>query len=394
MGTINDRRYQHLVPNTLIDRDIILSVSEDIDNSFSGRLDIMGLHIFFMESASMIRNAVNQYQQGFLDAAFYSVRSAREIARVVTYLSDQNQPLKSEVYKKWVQGGTFPHDSQIRKMLAKTSPVYREVRKALSIFFDEQDERLKQVNKYIHKQGYKTFYLQNSMNPDLIKSRKQVADKLFSDFITNSVIEIAFLRLCIDPFPVLLQDESIMYKIHFQPITFPYSDQTIEFMGKENIERYRNTLFYKSYVENYEQNETLCEAAYSIINDEYYSRSSWNELKSQLQLLHINEQMAVLIFNTSRTISDIYFDGGLSHYISDIKSINGFIGLDSRDFEKVKLSEIKTNQRYHKSLMSYFSYKDNECWVEHNRQLTTKQIEQINKIIKDVYIKNILPFFS
>ena len=68
-------------------------------------------------------------------------------------------------------------------------------------------------------------------------------------------------------------------------------------------------------------------------------------------------------------------------------------GFDSRNLDKVKESEIKTNTQYYKSYMSYFSYGDNEYWVEHNLRLTIKQIGQINRVIEDIIRRN-MPIFS
>ena len=389
METIQEWHYRHLKANILTNKKEILDVSENIDNSFSGRIDIFGLHIFFVEAACMIKNAVSQYEQGFTDAAFYSTRAALELARIVAYFSNQNQPLESEIYKKWTQGGKFPFDSKVKELLVNTGSVYSEVREALSDFFDDQDNRLKQVNKYIHKQGYKTFYTQGSYRLDLEEARRRTTNKLFVDFITNSVVEIAFLRLCIDPFPVLLQDESVMYKIHFQSVTFPFTENTIRFMGKDNIDKYRNTTFYKSHIESYASNEDLCEEAYDVMNNEYYDRSSWEKIKPQLNLLSINDRIAILIFNFSTAISNVYFYGGLSYYFSDVHSANGVTyGFDSRDLNKIKKSEIKTNSKYQKAYMSYFSCRDNECWVEHNQKFTEKQITELHKIIENAVMEN------
>ncbi len=393
MNELDDWYYRHLTANIIKNKEDVLSVSENIDNSFSGRTDIWGLHIFFVESACMIRNAVSQYEQGFTDAAFYSIRTALELARVVTYFSSQNQPLESSLYKAWVCGERFPFDSKIRAALIDAASVYNEIRTALSDFFDDQDNRLKQANKYIHKQGYKTFYTQNTLRPDLNDFRKHETNELFNNFIVNSTVEVALLRLCIDPFPVLLQDESVMYKIHFQPVTFPFTKNTIKFIGEDRIGQYRKTAFYQSHVESFASNEELCEEAYSVMNDEYYDRCSWEKIKPQLKLLSLNDQIAVLIFNSSKSISDIYFYGGFAHYLSNVHSNNGIVrGFDSRDLDRVRKSHYKSNAQYYKTFMSYFSYSDVECWIEHNIKLTEKQIEQIYKIIKDTIMEIYEPF--
>ena len=218
--------------------------------------------------------------------------------------------------------------------------------------------------------------------------RKHRTNELFNDFIVNSTVEVALLRLCIDPFPVLLQDESIMYKIHFQSVTFPFTENTIKFIGEDKVEKYRNTIFYQSHVDSFASNEELCAEVYNIMNNEYYDRCSWEKVKPQLKLLSLNDQIAVLIFNSSEYISDIYFYGGFAHYFSNVHSNNGIMrGFDSRDLDKVKKSKDKSNTQYHKAFMSYLSYGDIECWIEHNIRLTEKQIKQIHKIIKDAVME-------
>lgn len=46
MSELGDWHYRHLKANVLKNKKEILNVSENIDNSFSGRTDIWGLHIF------------------------------------------------------------------------------------------------------------------------------------------------------------------------------------------------------------------------------------------------------------------------------------------------------------------------------------------------------------
>jgi len=255
---MNDQfHFQHLTPRTLPNRENILSVTHDIEYSMTGRSDVMSLHNFFVEASSLLRNAVKQYEEGFFDASFYSVRTALELIRIITHFSEQDAPTESDIYKQWRQGGWFPHDSKIRNRLKEAGAVYSEVRDALTPFFDEQDERLEKVQKYIHKQSYKTFYSQNPFRPDVVQSRNKMVDELFVDFITNSIAEIAILRLCVDPFPLLLKDDDVMYKIHFQSMTIPFSDEMLEIIGDENINSYQMTNFYQSHKSNYLDNEDL-----------------------------------------------------------------------------------------------------------------------------------------
>lgn len=380
---LDDYYYQHLSPRTLAIKDDILDISKDIENSFTGRVDVMGLHIFFSEASSLVNNAVRQYEQGFFDSAFYSVRSALELARIVAYFSHQDEPTDSDIYKKWVQGSKFPYDSQIRGLLNETSVVYAEVRDALPDFFDAQDERLRQVQKYIHKQGYRTFYNQNVLRPDLKKYRAEQVDKLFSDFISNSTIEIALLRLCIDPFPVLLQDPSVMYRIHFQSVTEPYHDKTLELIGEDNLGKYRKTDFYSSHIDFYSSNEQLDEATYEIVNHQFYDKNSQEQIKKQLHLLSKDVVLAIRIFDVSDDITKVYMQGGWTWYFTNTNSVRKNLGFSSESLNRLVKAKVRHNTKYDEAFLSYFSQNETQCWTEQNSKLNKQQIEAVKSLVSE-----------
>lgn len=126
--------------------------------SLTGRAGMFQLNVFFAEASKELRNAVKLFESGMFDAAFYSVRSAVELARVVAYFSGDDDPASSEKYKKWKEGGKFPFDGKIRKKLAEVCAPFQEVKDALPEFFPERDNALFRANKYIHRQGFRTFY--------------------------------------------------------------------------------------------------------------------------------------------------------------------------------------------------------------------------------------------
>lgn len=381
---LDDYYYQHLIPRNLENREVFLSASNDIENSFTGRLDVMSLHIFFAEASTLLKNSIRQYEEGFFDSAFYSIRSALEIARIIAYFSSQEQPTDSDVYKKWTSGGKFPYDNQVKTLLQNTSGVYGEVRDALSVFFDSQDERLKKVQKYIHKQGYRTFYTQRSFKQEEREFVFHTTNKLYVEFLSSSITEIAILRLCVDPFPVLLRDEDVMYKIHFQSVTEPYSDRTMDLIGDDLIAKYKTTEFYKSHLDNFSSNEKLEEATYSLINDEYYDRNDWPTIEKQFHLLSFYEQTAVRLFNVYDEITKVYFQGGWSWYFSNVESLRTKTGFDSRVLDTLKNSPLKSNADYDGVFLSYFVTNDNEdVWLEHNKKLSKEHIEMVEKALSN-----------
>jgi hypothetical protein len=380
MSTEDSFYLHHLKPTKVENRELFYSASLDIEHSFSGRLDMFGLHTFFSEASMLIRNALRLYEEGFFDSAFYSVRSALELSRIVTYFSDIDNPQESEIFKSWASGSKFPFDREIKREIEKSSSVYQELHEVMGDFFGLQAERLRAAQKYIHKQGFKAFYARGGTNAEREKLRQDRMNRDFESFVKNSIVEIALLRLCIDPFPLLLNDPDIMYKVHFESMTEPFSDDMIEkILGNEIVSLYRSTEFYKSHVAYFESNVALSEEAHELLNNQYYNRSSWHIIKQQLQLLSAHDQAAVRIFNSSSAISKIYIFRGLVFYFSDVKSNRTKFGFSSTDFDQIKVAEVKINTDYDGAYLSYISGGDEDYWLEHNALLNPDEIIKIQK---------------
>jgi len=384
----DDYFYNHLKLNILKDKDIFLWATHDIEGSFTGRFDILtsGLHRFFLESSKLIRNAIKLYEEGIFDAAFYSVRSALELARVVTYLSNENDLKDNELYKSWRQGGKFPFDSTIRKQLESSGNVYTEILSVLRDFFDDQKSLLTSIQKYIHKQGYKTFYERGLVVADKEKIRQEIIADNFYQFLKGSLTEIAFLRLCIDPFPIILRDTRVMYKIHFQGMTEPFSDNFVtKIIGEDKIEKYCTTESYLSTFNYFNDNEQLSEEAHTLINNQYYDRKDWPIIEKQTHLLSKKDVTAIKIFNLSDKIANIYMLGGWQWYFSDVNSLRNGIRFSSQSLLDVKDSDIKINTKYDEAYLSYFyNFDDDGLWIEHNNPLIDIDIFNIEKVLKSM----------
>ena len=380
----DDRFYGHLRRMVLIDKTIFLEATSEIEDSFSGRADILfsGLHRFFLESSKMIRNALKLFEEGHFDAAFYSVRSALELARIVTYFSDQEKIRESPQYQNWTSGGRFPFDSAIRKELEKSGGAYLEVKEALPDFFIEQDKLLRTIQKYIHKQGYKSFYDRGFTNQEQEARREKEITSTFKQFIKNSLAEIALLRLCIDPFPLLLRDERATHKIHFQSLTSPFNnDFVLKIIGQENVDGYQSTKFYQSHLNHLQGNEELTEATYSLINDQYYNRKDFPEIQQQLHLLSASDLAAVKVFNSSTKISHVYMMDGLLWYFSDVQSHRKSMSFSSEVLTRMRSTEPRINTPYDQAYLSYLpDDNDGEAWIQHNEVLTKEEMSNLQDI--------------
>jgi hypothetical protein len=325
--------FSHLRPCRLDDRDAILQATLDIEMSLTGRAGMFQLNVFFEEASKELRNAVKLFESGMFDAAFYSVRSAVELARVVAYFSGDDDPASSELYETWKKGGWFPLDGKIRKKLAEVCAPFQEVKDALPEFFPERDNALFRANKYIHRQGFNTFYsLTQRPQPWYAEYLPAMRDE-FHAFIMGAVTKIILLRLSVDPFPILLRDPDVMYKIHYISLTKPLSDTVVElFLTPRIIDSYRSTSFYSQHAAEFSDNEPFSKPVYELFNFGTYHHTDHEKITQQFKYLAKSDRIAVRIFELMTDVSCIYTGLGLKMYTTESFNFNKGFSISSDDF--------------------------------------------------------------
>lgn len=315
--------FSHLRPCHLDDRDAILQATLDIEMSLTGRSDMFQLNIFFAEASKELRNAVKLFEVGMFDAAFYSVRSAVELARVVAYFSGDDDPASSELYETWKEGGKFPFDGKIRKNLSEDCAPFQEVKDALPKFFDERNNALHRANKYIHRQGFHTFYSLIQRPETRYVGYLHVMRDEFHSFIMGAVTEIILLRLSVDPFPILLRDPDVMYKIQYISLTKPLSDTVVDlFLTPKIIDSYRSTSFYSQLAEEFSGNEPFSKAAYDLFNFGIYHHADHDKIMQQFNLLEKSDRIVVRIFECVAGVLCIDIVNGLKMYTTESFNFN------------------------------------------------------------------------
>lgn len=96
----------------------------DIDNitwAGTGLIDALGVNRFFEEASQMIANSVFLFQEGFFDAAFYSLRQSIEISLDTLYLTANPEKIKE--WKKLEPGF---ESGKMAKYLQEHEPVFKE----------------------------------------------------------------------------------------------------------------------------------------------------------------------------------------------------------------------------------------------------------------------------
>lgn len=352
----------------------------DLDNILyanSGRIDALDSNLFFIEAGKLISNAIFLFEKGYFDCAFYSLRQSLELSVTTLYLISQKD--KHEEWNK--QQKIFLNDKMLN-YLKEHELDFSDLREKLSDFFDRILETKEKLNKFVHKQGYRTFY---SVRNSPIYSTKFSKNKFLEEFekyLCDCIGAVAIYRLSIAPFPILLSDEEI-YRRMFEVMCEPFSyDFLNKYIGHDVIEKYKTTNIYKGYYEQIMENEAQNDAICDIIHNQYIDRGKSTEIKSQIRLLSVSEKFVFEIFCISNKISKVHCSEGLLCYFSDVKSLkttNHTIGGDS--FSKHFESPDTYNYPFYEVYLSFVKILNENYYLEHNTSLSSEEVGQMKELV-------------
>lgn len=359
----------------------------NIENSWTGLIDVMFSNNFFREAVQLVINAITLFEKGYFDCAFYSLRQSLELSTTVVYFVDDTEPNRKKKMKAWKNQDKFPMYGQMTTELQNREKVFADIKKKMALYFREIEDAKQKLNKYVHKQGYDKFYVSrnNLLNPN----SKMGHDKLVSDFnlfLVKCMGAIAVFRLAIDPLPLLLADESI-YNRTRQMITEGYSEDFMEkYIGLDHVEAYKQTDVYKSYYEELMKEEEMIPSVRDVVKNEYVDRTKVDEILSQMHLLSIHDRVAVAFISYSEKIARVYCIGGLKWYFTDTNSRRKKTGFSSTVFNVFKSGNRDYNVNYDEAFLSHMSVLEDDYYIEHNEEFSEKEIEGLKGIANAKFI--------
>lgn len=336
-------------------------------------------NLFFDEACQLIINAIKLFQLGYFDCAFYSLRQSIETSIGIIYLTAN--PNKEDEWKTLLSGF---ESGKMTDWLKNNEPTFMDISEKMHGFFDNVRNVQKRMNKYIHKQGYASFY-QVTRNPFLVQQKGISESQIIMDFeyyLKLCIGAVAIYRLAIDALPVVLMDEDIRLRTG-DLITEPYSQEFVDtYIGSENIEAFKTTDIYKSFYESLKINEKQNEAVYNLIHLQYYNREKKDDYEAQLHLCSFTDRIAMCLYTISVKISHVFVDG-IHWYHSDVKSSNNdksiTVGLSYfEDF--FSDTENDFNKCYYNVFLSRCQINGNYTYFEHNEMLSANEIECVKLI--------------
>ena len=356
----------------------------DISNilfAHTGFIDSLNTNLFFTEAVQMLANAIALFQDGYFDAAFYSLRQSIELSIGTIFLN--SNPDRLDAWNNLESGFEVGKMSQI---LNHNESNFKEIRAKLKDYFDVLKEKRHKIDKYVHKQGYRSFYyeLQHSFGDDL-KNKKKAIQNDFEDFLKTCIGAISIYRLVIDPTPLVLSDEDLLFRSG-DLITFPYTDRFIKkYIDPDIVQLLKTTQFYQDIASWLKSNEKQNEATFLLIHYQIFDRTNYEDILNQIHLCSFHDRIAVGTFICSNKISQIYLEG-FFWYSSNIKSnrADGVTMGESYFSDIFEKSTSDVNFSYENVYLSRFRMLNKYHYIEHNEILNTDEINTI-KLLYDQF---------
>lgn len=358
----------------------------DIDNismAMVGAFDAYGSNTFFEEACQLIANSIQLFKLGYFDAAFYSLRQSIETSIGTLYLTAN--PDKMKDWCKYQPG--FESGTMVAYLKQKES-VFKGMTDIMSPFFKKVRDIQLKTNKYVHKQGYNSFYSTKRIISSDPKSQEPLK-RIREDFVTTlktAIGAVGVYRLAIDPLPVLLMDEDVRLRTG-DLITEPYSQEFVDnYIGQDTIELYKQTELYNSYKESLLANEKQSEAIYNLIHFQYIDRKAEQQLVDQAHLLSIYDCMAVCYVFMSDSISRVFLCDFMC-YTTNTKPVSYETTMGNGYFKEL----FEGKQSYNLPMssgafMSRFKVGGQYSYIESNTILSDAEIvglEEISKLFDD-----------
>jgi len=372
---------EDILPISINNKHEFHNAISNIRNSWSGRADIYESNTFIMEAAKTLINSIRLFELGYFDAAYYSLRSSIEVSTTVMYLADiPDLETRKEKLKSWNEVGFFPDFSRMITYLKSNGTVYQDLSSIMPEYLDGIVNLNRELNKYVHKQGYGNLYV--SANHPLYTGMS-LEDRLntYEQYLKQTIGIVGFMRLVVDPMPVLLRDEEIVSRLPSSFMTEAYCDNFIsDYIGELNVKNYVKTKIYKIHYDYFVQFEKKPICIVDIIQDNHVDTRKKSEILENLKFLDINSKICTrLILSCDKVCSVISENSSLSIW-SERYDIGIGLGWSSRLFKDYRQMKDGFNISQDKYFLSFIDISDIGYILNHNEHLTGDDIENIMQV--------------
>ena len=349
----------------------------DLRFADSGILTEVNPFFFINEACQLLANSVKLFELGYFDCAFYSVRQAIELSLSGLYLF--SNPDKIKGWKNLEKGFEL---RTIVPELKLGKEEFAEIKELFSDFFERVEKEKKLMNKYVHKQGYRSLYFHyNSFNAHGKSERIALLTKDYETILHDTITAVALYRLVIDPYPILMLDEDIVSRIP-DLMADSFSRSFVEkYISEEFVDRYKESKLYKGFYDYFISLPAQNEAVYALIHWQLYERKDYDRIKEQHELLSLQDLEAVDLFMSSEKIGTIILDGCIDYHCeTKLKDYSLTVG--DAYYAKVFEGKDDFNVSYKGNYISRVLLNDGMTYLKHNAVLNKEEMSRIVGLCK------------
>ena len=363
-----------LVKRQLPEHDELLSTLRALIPT-TGNLNEMFCNMFFSESVELLKHAFFLYEDGYFDCAFYSLRQSIE---------NMNNMLLSAVdadkYELWKEKGRFPSDKAVKDLLSRQNDAYNEIKTVIPEFFEQYDELLKKANKYIHKQGFDTFYVYNNISNSTDQEERT---NLFLSFLKYAIGMMLIMNIALDPLSLALSDYEVDSHIPFDPMTEPIPIGIFEkYLSLDIIEKIKTTDHYTALKDYFLNMEELNEATYAVLRYNHFNVEQLDEIEKQITQLDLSQALMFCILKSDIKATHFYWDYGILGYSTSYKPKVHIKEYRSNQFDDYLQGDIKCNCAWRGMYISIFKALDSYLIVQHDEPLTETEISTLTFLVE------------
>lgn len=363
-----------LVKRQLPEHDELLSTLRALIPT-TGNLNEMFCNMFFSESVELLKHAFFLYEDGYFDCAFYSLRQAIE---------NMNNMLLSAVdadkYELWKEKGRFPPDKAVKDLLSRQNDAYNEIKTVIPEFFEQYDELLRKANKYIHKQGFDTFYVSNNISNFTDQEERT---NLFLSFLKYAIGMMLIMNIALDPLSLALSDYEVDSHIPFDPMTEPIPIGVFEkYLSLDIIEKIKTTDHYTALKDCFLNMEELNEATYAVLRYNYFNVEQLDEIEKQLNQLSLSQTLMFCILKSGIKVTHFYWDYDILGYSTTYEPKVYISGYRSDQFDDYLHGNSGCNCDWQGMYISVFKAIDSYLIVQHNEPLTEAEVSTLTFLVE------------
>lgn len=347
------------------------------------------INMLIKEISILLANSLRLYEMGYFDNAYYSLRSANELATVMLDLSDKDDSEIKCNFEDFRQGKYNKWRVKIIKELSDNGIVFKEVIDKMPNFKEDISKLLSEINDVVHNNGLDKFYCfrYHSLDKDLPYKKLEE----FTKHLSKSIRILAIMRLIVDPLPLLITEDEIYYRCP-QIIFFPFSDKMLSVIGQESIEEFKQTDTYKSMEEQILSLEKRNPAVNDFLIHKVIDLDKIEDIYSQKHLISENELKILDVCGCTNKIVEINYGNGSYIFFTSLNS-------DGNIYNCLDIDElIKINDYYNIShdgiyvsvlnikgdnTLDILKNSDNIFYLFHEEKLDNNEIKCIEKIVDD-----------